>query len=56
MLKSLTEMLIDAYAIPYTFDREQSADDVPRGPAQGTKAYERGEDVEAQLYRKTLNP
>lgn len=56
MLKSLTEILIDTYAGASSFDWEQGTDDVAPSPAQGTKAYERGEDVEAQLYRKTLNP
>lgn len=56
MFKPLTDYLIYAFLGPSTFDREQSADDDPPSPAQGNKAYERREDVEARLYRETLNP
>ena len=53
MSKPVTDFLIDA--VP-TLDREQSFHNELPSPAQGNKAYEPGEDVEAQLYRKTLNP
>lgn len=56
MSKPVTDYLIDAVLSPSTFDREQSADDEFASPAQDNKGYERVEDVEAQLYRKTLNP
>ncbi|MCA1568238.1 MAG: methyltransferase domain-containing protein [Acidobacteria bacterium] len=56
MFKSVTDFLIYAFLGPSTFAREQSADNKPPSPARGNKAYERGEDVEAQLYRKILNP
>jgi ubiquinone/menaquinone biosynthesis C-methylase UbiE len=56
MVKSVTELLIDAVLSSSTLDQEQSVEDERPSPAQGNKTYERGEDIEAQLYRKTLNP
>jgi erythromycin 3''-O-methyltransferase len=56
MFKSLTDFLIYSVIGSSTYDREQSADDEPKNPAQDKKVYERREDVEAQAYREALNP
>lgn len=56
-MKPVTDFLIEAVLTSSTLVQEQSGDDGPPSRArQGNKAYERGEDVEAQLYRNTLNP